>query len=252
MTEPDPLSSQAAESRQASETRVTAEDAAGPVSGEAAGTEAVGTVEGGERVKWADRVRWGLFVVWVVMVMSAVLTGARHGELGDLENAIADGKVTEVRISGEGLPSGATGSVRQDIYWQEGAVRRVVTVVSASDSAQSNTVGGATAIGSEDAAAYLRQAAPDLSIRSISERTTIASVLGWSNLPGVVAGLSILFSLACFAHITLSPRVPWHATRWAWVWLTLTPIGRRCTCCSPAPPGRCRSLGKTIGGHRVT
>jgi hypothetical protein len=171
------------------------------------------------------RARFALMAVVAALLVVTPMVSTRPASWSELTGAVATGKVQELRVNGA-LPAGATGSSLVQIFWQDGAWRRVTQVVQQSDDAagqagqlpQDQHVAG-------DLVGQLRRLDSTGSLQvhvsdeGLSSGPTIA---GWQ-LP-LWFGLSfVVVWLAVIAVIMHGPE-PWWATRWAWFWMVFSPL----------------------------
>ena len=167
--------------------------------------------------------RLGLGVLWLLLIASAALTGERVTPLPALDSAIASGRVTSVQVSG-GLDPGHSGSALVEVRWTDGPIRHVtdVTQVSADSSATSSSTDRSAVTG--DVGARLSADRPGLTVvREPFSFSSGATVLDWRvpQWAGAVAFFAAVGTLLC---LVWGPT-PWRATRWAWFWLMISPLG---------------------------
>ncbi len=175
-----------------------------------------------------DRARQALVVGWLLVIAAMLVAGARTTSLGDLREAVARGDVDGVTVT-SGLPARATGYVLVQVGWREGLWRHEAAVVEwrgspterveARESARDQ---GATAVHGSLAAA-LRAADPGLTVSVSDHDLSSSTLLGWRCPPwlGLVAAALVL----CGLGLLLGGPEPWRATRWAWFWLLVPPLG---------------------------
>ena len=172
----------------------------------------------------SDVVRWVLLAGWVFILSFAIINGARPARLGQLESALAAGQVGTIAVT-PGLPSNASGSVTQDLYWRQGLLRYhaevVMTTPDASD--QASQQGDAAVRSGSDIAAELGRYNPLVKTVRISHPKSSAEIYGW-RLPGWLGWLGFA-AIVCTLTLLVSGPQPWRATRWAWFWLMTNPVG---------------------------
>ena len=164
---------------------------------------------------------WLLLLGWVVLVGAAVVTGERHTTVNDLQDAIADGRVSEVRAAG-GLGQGGVGFATIELRWREHGLQYSTEVVQVRGRHQGRS-------GGDDVTGRFRGSLHDYltqyggSVEVQSERSThgnfSARLLGW-RADGWVATLLLALFVLTLLRIATGP-VPWRATRWGWTWLVL-------------------------------
>jgi hypothetical protein len=189
--------------------------------------------------RWFTRVRYGLLGCAALLMVAGLALGARNTSVGRLEGAVAAGDVHAVHVIGEGPGNNATVGVQ----WKPGPIRyqtevtrpRLHRLAARSDDPAA----------SRDVGAYLRTLQPDLTVTHSPWPTSDSTVWGWS-LPGWMGPAVAALLLASIALLVTGPE-PWRATRWAWFWLIVTPIGllpflllsgRTPPLPDPAPAGR--------------
>jgi len=161
-----------------------------------------------------------LLVGWLAVGITVLVSGQRAAPLDELRAAVADGELSEVRIS-EGLPPGTTGTAVQVAVWRTGLVTHRTEVWQISLGQQAPD--GTRPVLTDSLADELRAADPSLDVGRLGEPATSSELYGW-RMPGWVGlvvlpiGLGVLFLL-------LGGPVPERATRWAWFWLVWSPLG---------------------------
>ncbi|MCZ2818374.1 hypothetical protein [Modestobacter sp. VKM Ac-2984] len=164
--------------------------------------------------------RVALALGWVVVALATVLVGQRPASLEDLRAAVDGGWVQELQVS-EGLEPDATGYAVQTAVWQSGLITRRTEVWEASPGAQ--PPGGSRPVVIGDLADQLRTVEPGLRVEALAEPLSSSEFLGWRT-PMWVGTLLLVTWLAGMFLLVGGP-VPERATRWAWFWLTWTPLG---------------------------
>ncbi len=176
--------------------------------------------------EWRVR-RWRLtgrvvVVVWLVALLVVVLAGERRSDLGALHGGLADGSVSEVRITG--LPAGGVqgGSATVRLSWDSRFLHRYTEIIVASSGrmAERASNSGNLPVVVGDPVATLEDLRSDVSINRDEHRsgsyweTSGWTVRGW---PGALIGVTFLATL----FLLLGGPQPWRATRWAWFWVVL-------------------------------
>ena len=195
---------------------------------------ASGVERGGEQPpSWWPVTRWSVLALSVLTLAAFAVQGHLQTSYGDLQQELRQGTVTEVRIEGglggaDGIDPGVQGVAVVYVYWDTGWPARVTRIWQATSQAElnSDTLAGADAdavvIGAVDAP--LRQASPDLRVTWGEQWTSnTAAVFGRWELPGSWMVLPFVLLAGFFLVVGGGPEPRW-ATRWAWVWLSLTPV----------------------------
>jgi hypothetical protein len=164
-----------------------------------------------------DHLRWVLIVLWLLVAAGALALGERPSSRGTLDNGLRSGRIQEVRVVG-GLPPGAVGSTVQEVHWREGLLRRWYAV---EQLGAGTSVTGRSPTSDREIGAELAQT-PGLRVVRI-DLTSRASIGNWL-VPGWIGGLALVLGILALAQVAFGPD-PWRATRWAWFWLLLNPIG---------------------------
>jgi hypothetical protein len=187
-----------------------------------------GEVRESQRVgarRW-DRVRHVLIVGWLLILVATPLVGERTATWGELRALVAAGEVDAVRISGE-LPYRANGYSVVEIHWRHGWQRHTAEVVQVSGRGQRPEAEAAA-----DGDAPVIQAAPSsrltalqagLQVTRDQRRSDGGGLLGW-HVPYALTSSAFVLFVASFVLLVAGPQ-PWRATRWAWFWLLLPPVG---------------------------
>jgi hypothetical protein len=150
--------------------------------------------------------------------------GERMTSWDDVRGLVASGEVDAVHVSNE-LLAGSTGYSVVTVHWRHGWLKYVTEVV------QVRGPGGPEGAGTTDDQVVLRDPPsrllaslqPGLQVTHDQNVHPGSNLFGWrvSNALGI-PGL-VLF-LAGFSLLVAGPQ-PWRATRWAWFWLLVPPIG---------------------------
>jgi hypothetical protein len=168
--------------------------------------------------------RLALVVVWAFLAVAAAVIGERSAKFGQLEHAIATGRVHNVSVSGEGLGADGTGYATQEVHWRQGPWRRMAEVVVSSPGEDvSATDDDAEKIVSTDLGTYLSHRHDGLQVARTPEMHSWSELLVW-RVPIWLGLLAIGIDVAALILLITGPE-PWRATRWAWFWLWLTPVG---------------------------
>jgi hypothetical protein len=178
------------------------------------------------RTRWSW-VRLGLIAAWALILAGAVAYGERPASMEDFDTAVAAGRVHQVSLVG-GLPAGASGSAIVELHWRDGLLARVSQVRQVSSDVQpSDSSAGTDRIVVGDLAGQLSATHPGSRVVSrpdqAHESGFSGTVMGL-HVPGWVALASLVAGLATLALLINGPE-PWRATRWAWAWLILNPLG---------------------------
>lgn len=185
-----------------------------------------GTLDPSAYDEWRTR-RWSitgrtLALLWLVSLLMIVLAGERRSDLGALHGGLADGRVSEVRVTGlsEGGVQGGFATVR--LNWDSRFLHRYTEIIVASSGREAegayNSEDLPVVVG--DPVATLERLRPGVAIvrddyRSGSYVELSGTTLhGW---PGSVVGLTVLATL----FVLLGGPQPWRATRWAWFWIVV-------------------------------
>ena len=176
--------------------------------------------------EWRTR-RWTLTgravaLLWLVALVVILLVGERRADLGALHGGLADGSITDVRITGlpEGGVHGGFATVRFD--WEERFLNRYteIVVVSSERTADRPTNSDDLPVVDGDPVVTLENLQPDLGIVRDEFRSGTSFeaggwvVRGWASQPVILLWLATLFTL-------MGGPQPWRATRWAWFWVIL-------------------------------
>ncbi|MBT0769939.1 hypothetical protein KIH74_13460 [Kineosporia sp. J2-2] len=154
-----------------------------------------------------------------MLVVFAVLLGERQGRFGNLQNDLAEGKISSVTVRGEGLLRNETGSVLQTVVWEGGwgITRQDDVRVTTDEDGSGSTSSGPVLSGERDLADYLRRTYPDLTVNTEWDRSSESSILGFRHLPSGLGLALLVVNLVVLLRIVID-RHAWRATRWAWFW----------------------------------
>ncbi|SDS48325.1 hypothetical protein SAMN04488570_1977 [Nocardioides scoriae] len=172
-----------------------------------------------------DHVRHALVVCWLVALVALPVVGERNSSWDDVRGLVASGEVTRVRVSGE-LSDVGTGSSTVTVHWRQGLLghRAEVVQVVGRGRAAGPDPGGEKTVVRVPPSRTLVQLQPGIRLtRDPSPAQSGSDVLGWT-VPSAVALLGVVLLFVGLALLVGGPR-PWRATRWAWFWLLLPPIG---------------------------
>ena len=176
--------------------------------------------------EWRTR-RWtvtGRVVVllWLVAAVAILLAGEHRSDLGSLHGGLADGSVTEVRITG--LPEGGleNGYSTVRLTWESRFVHRYTEILVVSsrrtDAGTTNPDHLLVVVG--DPVVTLQEIQPDVVIVRDEYRSgTSWEAAGWT-LRGTPGSAVAVLWLATLFTLLGGPQ-PWRATRWAWFWIML-------------------------------
>ena len=180
-------------------------------------------LDGGRASTGWDRARWALLGVWAVLLVLAVGVGERSSSFGDLQRAVDAGRVDSVTVAG-GLEPGAEGLATQQLVWRDGWFQRFAEVYQESPGAEvvwsSST---SLPVLDRDVGALLVGMDPGLRVERATEPLSWSELFGW-RVPGWM-GLVAICAAAAGLGLVLRNPAPWRATRWAWFWLSWTPVG---------------------------
>lgn len=168
-----------------------------------------------------DRLRASLIVGWLLVLAATALVGERVASWDDVRGLVAAGEVTSVRISGE-LPADATGYGTVEVHWRQGLLRHTAEVIEVRGRGERPTADGATVVRTSPSGRLLALR-PGLHITRDQEHPGGGPLFGWQ-VPNALGLPSLLLFLAGFALLVAGPQ-PWRATRWAWFWLLVPPLG---------------------------
>jgi hypothetical protein len=172
-----------------------------------------------------NRFRLGVIACWLLLVVALPFLGERSASWNEVQAAVADGEVDSVRVSGE-LGPATSGYGTIEIHWRDGLLRRVTTVVQVRGPGE-RPDGSA----GEDVSAVLHTAPstrlaalqPGLTVRRDDHLPSGGRLFGWA-VPNVVGLVTLFLFVAAFGLLVTGPQ-PWRATRWAWFWLLVSPLG---------------------------
>lgn len=195
---------------------------------------ASGVERGGEQPpSWWPVARWSVLALSVMTLAVFAVQGHLQTSYSDLQQALRQGTVTEVRIEGglggaDGIDPAVQGVAVVHVYWDTGWPSRVTRLWQTTSVSElnSDTLAGAEAdavvIGTVDDP--LRMEAPGLTV-TFAEPTeaSAGAIFGRWELPGNWMVLPFVLLAGFFLVLGRGPEPRW-ATRWAWVWLSLTPV----------------------------
>lgn len=161
-------------------------------------------------------------LLWLVAVVAIVLMGERRADLGSLHGGLADGSVTEVRVTG--LPEGGLGdgSATVRLAWESRFFHRYteVLVVSSERMTAGATNADSLPVVIGDPMETFEHRQPDVAILRDEYRSgTSWEAAGWT-LRGTPGSAAVLLWLATLLLLLGGPQ-PWRATRWAWFWIVM-------------------------------
>ena len=171
-----------------------------------------------------DRIRWTLLVCWLIVVVATVVTGERAASWDEVRTRVATGDVDTVRVVGE-LPARATGYSVVEVHWRHGLMRYTADVVhvrgrSAKPRAATD---GSMPVVHASPSSRLRALQPNLRVMQDQQRSDGGRLLGWQ-VTGSLGWVAALLFLVGLGVLVAGPQ-PWRATRWAWFWLLMPPVG---------------------------
>lgn len=173
--------------------------------------------------RW-DRIRWTLLVGWLIVVVATVVTGERSASWDEVRTLVATGDVDTVRVVGE-LPARATGYSVVEVHWRHGLMRYTADVVHVRGRSGTPRAAtdGSTPVVHAAPSGRLRALQPNLRVTQDQQRSDGGRLLGWqvTSSLGLVAVLLVFVGLG----VLVAGPQPWRATRWAWFWLLMPPVG---------------------------
>lgn len=173
--------------------------------------------------EWRTR-RWAVTGRVVVLlslaaVMAILLVGERRSDLGSLHGGLADGSVTEVRITG--MPEGGVqdGFATVRLGWESRFFNRYteILVVSSERMTERPTSSEDLPVVVGDPVVTLEYLQPDVVILRGEYRAGTFMEAGDWTLRGWPSSAVGLLLLATLFMLMAGPQ-PWRATRWAWFW----------------------------------
>lgn len=178
---------------------------------------------------WA-RLRYALLAACVVVVVAAVALGIRPASWSELGRALNRGEVTQVTIL-NALEPGQVGEVTAEIRWHDGFMPRTTSVRQLREGLPGTS--GSTIWTSEertlhevhgDLAPELNAyASAPLTITTAFPDSTQFHIRDWI-VPGWVTVLALMVAALTIGLLITSPE-PLLATRWAWFWALMSPLG---------------------------
>jgi hypothetical protein len=177
-----------------------------------------------ERV-W-DFLRHVLVLGWLLVVVGTVLLGVRSASWFDVARLVEDGEVDTVRVSEE-LGAQATGYATVIVQWRHGPFRYQAEVIQVRGGQQvlseARSSDDDPVIVREAPSARLAALQPGLRVHDDVLRQSDGSMLGW-RVPDPIGIVAFVLHLAGLALLITGPPL-WRATRWAWFWLLVPPVG---------------------------
>ena len=166
-----------------------------------------------------------LLAAWLLVIVAAFVLGERTASWSSVKGLVASGEVDRVRVSGE-LPESATGYGLVTVHWRRGLFGYQAQVLQVRgrqvDEARSSNQDVTTVVRTPPSG-LLKALRPGLLVFNDNVPVSDATVFGW-RVPGVVGVLAVLLALLGLGLLVAGP-VPWRATRWAWFWLLVPPVG---------------------------
>lgn len=204
---------------------MTGDDTACSTAGEGARPPKGTQARSASQQRW-DRIRWVLLACWLVVAGATVLTGERASSWDQVRTLVAAGDVDTVRVVGE-LPVRGTGFSEVEIHWRRGPVgyRAAVLQIRGRGPRDAQAAReGVTGVVHGSPTSRLTDLQPGLEVTQGRDRSLGGRpLLGWvmPNWLGLFAALPFFAGLA----VLIAGPQPWRATRWAWFWLQVPPIG---------------------------
>jgi hypothetical protein len=185
-----------------------------------------------------------------VVLVAAGVYGARPSSFAELEQDVASGDVTAVRVT-DGLSPRGRGYATVFLEWRDDLLGHTTTVIEARPlrAPAGASMEDVTAVVEPGVVDRLIASNPDLQVEEASGTQFTAEFLGWRT-NGWVALTSFGLTLSTLLLLVRAPQ-PWRATRWAWFWLfcAFGPLGLLGylllggpTSAVPPPRGRGRRL----------
>lgn len=168
-----------------------------------------------------DLVRYVLIAGWLFAVVAVPAFGEREASWQDLRGLVATGQVQSVGVTDELLP-GWTGFDSVQVHWQRGPLHYVTEVVQVRGRGQHPGQPGVVKV-HDQPSQLLADLQPGLRVSNVANRTEADPTFGW-RIPGALSMLTFVLLVAGFLLVIGGPE-PWRATRWAWFWLFLPPVG---------------------------
>ena len=176
-------------------------------------------------LRW-DRVRHALVIGWLVVIIAPPVTGERTSSWGEVTSLVAAGEIDTVQVSGE-LPARATGYGVVDVRWRHGWLHYTAQVVHVRGQGRRLA---AEASANHDApvvrtapSSRLTALQPGLQVRRGQLRANGGELFGFQ-VPAALTIPAFLLFVTGLGLLIAGPR-PWRATRWAWFWLLMPPVG---------------------------
>ncbi|USQ77637.1 hypothetical protein [Ornithinimicrobium cryptoxanthini] len=174
--------------------------------------------------------RWLTLVLYAVTLLGVAVGGARTASVEDLQAALQQGAVDQVRVVGAldgpgGYSDAVQGVSTVRLEWQDGWHRSVAEIWQVSSLEELRSQGFDETsrdyiIG--DVGQELRRIAPGVEIVSAEWPNGIYGSFGGWEVRGAYAYLPMALLVACLIVLVNSPQ-PRLATRWGWAWLMLSP-----------------------------
>lgn len=161
-----------------------------------------------------------------MVIIATPVVGERVASWGDIRELVAAGHVETVRVSGELSPR-ATGYSVVEVRWREGLLRYVARVVhvrgpGGRPGAEAAADGVAPVVRAAPSS-RLTELRPGLHVTRDQRLADGGRLFGWQ-VPNALGLSALLLFVAGLALLVTGPD-PWRATRWAWFWLQLPPVG---------------------------
>ena len=203
---------------------LTGDDTGPPPAGESPRTPQAPPPPSASVRRW-DRIRWALLACWLIAAGATILTGERSSSWATVQKLVATGQVKTVRVVAE-LPARGTGYSLVEVHWRHGPMRYQAEVMQVRGRGRPGPEAarqGATPVLHEAPSRRLSRLQPGLQVKRDQGRSNSGQLLGW-----LVPSWLALFAAALFftglALLIAGPQ-PWRATRWAWFWLQVPPVG---------------------------
>lgn len=167
------------------------------------------------------RLRLALALLWLVAVGATLLLYERERRIDYLYAAVAAGDVDSVHLVG-GLPPGSSGSSSVRAEWRDGwfAYTASAYEVAPGSKLPVNPDGEVVLT---PVRATLAQLESTVTVDQEEYRGGLTFV--GDNIPTWL-GATLLAGWLGLLFFLVNGPVPWRATRWAWFWLILSPLGQ--------------------------
>ena len=180
----------------------------------------------GTRSTW-DWIRLSLCVGWLLVLLAVPVVGERTASWDDVRGLVKSGQVDSVRVSKE-LPASASGFSTVEVHWRRGLLRYETEVIQVRGDGEDP----ADADVPSDSGRVVVRTPPSDQLAGLRAGLVVtrdqrnghgSDLLDWK-MPNVLGVPAAALALAALGLLVAGPQ-PWRATRWAWFWLLLPPVG---------------------------